>query len=198
VKTRDLAREMADAVAALQPRHLDELDRHGLDLLDIVVIPQLVGRADVKIEGERYQPDPHGSGAFITPVCIHEPHWPESPYPLEFVRYGNLVDLVAWHPRFPDRWATRTGTASWLGLREVFDPFPVPVWRGVLGWLRAGAVGIVLLTSDRAERWRLLSDLPGIIAEDEEHATELRNALQRPWSAPPVIARRSSVTRHAA
>jgi hypothetical protein len=72
------------------------------------------------------------------------------------------------------------------------------VHRTVLGWLCSGCAGLVLLTGDPVERWRILSDCRGgIIAEDVAHARELRAILARPWPAPRgYISRREA--RHAA
>jgi hypothetical protein len=78
------------------------------------------------------------------------------------------------NPAAPDRWALRRGIASWLGACEpqYLDPDPVPVWRTPLGWLRAGCRGLVLLTEDKTDRYRCLSMLGSIVAEDQAHTAD--------------------------
>jgi hypothetical protein len=120
--------------------------------------------------------------------------------PPHTVRAGELVDLVAWHPRHPHRWALRTGAAEWLGAIEpqYLDPEPVPVWRSPLAWLRVGCVGLVMLSPDPPAAYRVLSGCRGgIVAEDPQHAAALRATLARPWPAPQIIVRRSVEAGHA-
>jgi hypothetical protein len=99
-----------------------------------------------------------------------------------------------WHPLFPRTWAVRTGAADVLGLVEpqYCDPEPVEIWRGPLNWFRAGCRGLVLLSREPVDVYRVLSQCGGgIVAEDKVHAKELTAALDHPWPHPPVIVGRS-------
>jgi hypothetical protein len=138
--------------------------------------------------------DADGKSAFVLPVRTDNPLTPESADPASAIRDGAIVDLVAFHPRHPDRWALRRDAAEWLGAIEpqYLDPAPATIFRSPLSWLRADCRGLVLL-GDRASQYRILTLLHSIIAEDEQHATELRRVLMRPWPAPQVIAPRAEV-----
>jgi hypothetical protein len=147
-----------------------------------------------------YQPDPDGGPAFIIPVRVDNPISPEAADPVATVRHGELVDLLAFSPAFPHRWALRTGTATWLGAVEAqyLGPAPTPIWRSPLHWLGNDCRGLVLLSRDRRDRYRVLTCPDAIVAEDEEHAAELRKLLEQPWLAPPVYVRRGREVRNAA
>jgi len=133
--------------------------------------------------------DEVGGSAFIVPVKLESPLTPEASDPIEAIRYGWIVDLVAFHPNHPGRWALRTGAAEWLGAvaPQYLDPEPVPVWRTPLRWLQAGCHGLVLLSRERESQYRVLSGLSAIVAEDHQHAAELRQQSGRPWPMPRVI-----------
>ena len=143
--------------------------------------------------------DDGGGSAFIVPVRVESAVTPEAAGPLEAIRDGWIVDLVAFHPSHPGRWALRRGAAEWLGVIEpqYLDPEPVPVWRTPLRWLQSGCRGLVLLSKERASQYRIISGLGAIVAEDYQHATQLRGILAHPWSAPRVLLRREEA-RHAA
>jgi hypothetical protein len=193
MKTRELAREMREAYRALKAADREELVRAGVPAHDVDYY-QMVGVARMWVEqtddGYRYQPDPDGVGrAFISPILAHHPDTLETPHAWACVRVGNLVDLLAWDPGHPTRWALRTGKASWLGaaLPQFCNPPPTEVWRTPLNWFRNDCAGLVALTRDRAEVYRLLSALiGGIIVEDQAHADEIRGILERPRLTPPI------------
>jgi hypothetical protein len=90
--------------------------------------------------------------------------------------------------------------ATWLGAIEprFLLPDPVPIWRSPLHWLGSDCRGLVLLSRDQRERYRVLTVCDSILAEDEAHAAELRELLSHPWMAPPVYVRRGREVRHAA
>jgi len=199
VKTAALAAEMRQACAAIGRDELDELVQLGVPRI-LVDHFQMVGIARIRVEGPLYVPDPDSSPALITPVCMHYQDTPETPMPDVYPLVGNLVDLVAWDPRVPEGWALRTGAAIWLGAisPQLCDPEPVPVWRSPLNWFRAACSGLVILSSDRAEQYRLLAGCRGgIIAENEAHAVKLRAILDRPFPAAPIYAH-AREARHAA
>lgn len=147
-----------------------------------------------------YQPDPDGGRAFVVPVRVDSATTPEAGDPVHAIRHGEIVDLVAFSAAFPNRWALRTGAALWLGAVEpqYLMPNPVPIWRTPLHWLGNDCAGLVLLSRDRRDRYRVLSTLDSILAEDEQHAEELRQLLAAPWLAPGVYVRRGREVRHAA
>jgi len=180
--------EMAAAVKALTDAQAALLIRYGVDPVDISL--GMVGCAPIRLERGTYVPDPDGKVAFITPVRVDDP--------LSAVRVGDLVDLIAWHPLRPGHFALRIGVAEWLGAIEPqhLDPPPVPVRRSVLAWFQHGCTGLVPLSREPRDVYRLLGGIGRLEAEDDAHRAELRAVLQRPWPTPAIsVARR---LRHAA
>jgi hypothetical protein len=188
VKTRDLAREMRYAYAAMRVAEAEELIRAGIPA-HIIDLYQMIGVTRIRLAGELYEPEPEGGRAFISPILAHLPDTPESSDPWAFARFGSLVDLIAWDPAHPHKWALRTGAASWLGCipPQYIEPEPVRIWRSPLAWFRSDCTGLALVTRERPEAYRLLANLRGgIIAEDHHHAAEILDVLQHPWPAPRV------------
>jgi hypothetical protein len=187
MKAADLGAEMLAAYRAVGERERNHLAALGIDPEDIEM---LIGVANVRIEGALFSPELDGRPAFVTPVRVQFPETPESTEPDSAVHLGDIVDLVAWHPAAPDRWALRAGAGEWLGacLPQYVEPRPVPIRRSIALWFRAGCTGLVPLSRDRADIYRLLSRcIGGIIAEDQAHAAELGGILERPWAAPPIF-----------
>jgi hypothetical protein len=186
----------AEWLAALRGLELDDarlLARHGLNLpllvdLGFHAYAVMVGALPMRVEARRWWPDPAGHRGFVTPVRTRG-----DAYDLladEIVISGPLIDLCAWHPETPRNWATRAGIAEWLG---AWDPGlaaertdPVRVWRAPFRWLRGWMTGIVPLTTERAELYRLLAGMPKIRAEDKAHKAQLERALERPYPAPRI------------
>jgi len=184
----DLRAEHRCAVAALTEEDRGRLADFGIGPDDLGRF-RMCGIARVAVRDGLYQPDEEGGVAIITPVRVERPVSPEARRPAIWARWGPIVDLLAWHPSEPLRWALRTGAAEWLGCIEpqYLDPEPVRVHRCVLDWLRAGCSGLVPLSVDRGELYRLLSGVHGgILAADDTHARDLRRALAHPWSHPSV------------
>ena len=184
----DLRAEHRSAVATLTDEDRGVLADLGISPASLSRF-RLCGIARVRVRRSRlYEPDENGNVALITPVRVECPASPESRRPLIYTQWGPIVDLVAWHPYAPERWALRVGSAEWLGCIEpqYMDPDPVPIHRTVLDWLRAGRVGLVPLAFEHAELYRLLTVCRRIRAADEEHARELRRALSHPWPQPDV------------
>jgi hypothetical protein len=192
-----LEAEWRAALAALKLEDARLLARYGLNLpllvdLGLDAYALMVGVAHMRIEkGRRWIPDPTGYRGFVSPVrgrgdrCDARDLLAD-----EIVIDGALLDLVAWHPEMPHRWATRTGAAEWLG---AWNPGiaherqePVRVWRAPFAWLKGWLEGVVPLTTDRVALYQLLADMPAIAAEDEAHAARLSLQLQRPYPVPPV------------
>jgi hypothetical protein len=99
---------------------------------------------------------------------------------------GSIVDLLAFHPDAPGRWALRTGLAIALGVVELQHcrPALVLVHRDVLGWLHSECRDLVLLTSDQHEARRILLQIDTLEAEDQRHANHLNSLLTLPRSGP--------------
>jgi hypothetical protein len=190
VKTTDLAAEMRAAVAAMERRDINRLV--GLGVPEILISHfEMVGVARIRADRSGlYEPDPSfGKWHWISPICVQFADTPESTRPDAFPLIGNLVDLVAWHERSPEKWLLRTGAASWMGAIEpqYLDSKPVRIWRSPLSWLRSGCAGLVPLARERSEIYRLLANCSGgLIAEDREHRDQLTAILQYPRPRPPV------------
>lgn len=173
MKTTELAREMRQATALLHSMlggdQLDERFRskcRAVGEIDArtIEICELIGVARIAFDGNRGRWRPAagnepGCFAFVTPVLIDHPDAPWSAEPFFTVRFGEIVDLVAWDPEQPTWWALRCGTGAWLG---AVGPATLrtPVWDTIAEWLRADLAGIVILTRDRRERMRLLRLVP--------------------------------------
>jgi hypothetical protein len=201
VKIVTLEAEWRAALAGLELDDVQLLASFGLNLPLLVdffeAYARMVGALAMRIEGRRWWPDPDGERGFVTPVrgrgdrCDARDLLAD-----EIVISGPLIDLVAWHPEAPRRWATRAGIAQWLG---AWDPGiaherqeSVCVWRGPLAWLCGWMDGIVPLTANRFALHQLLSDMPAIAAEDAGHARQLRQALEQPFPVPPVHWRKAA------
>ena len=183
----DLRAELLASVA-----QLGEADR--LALLDLGIAAETIARfrmcgiEQVSISNGLYSPAPGGPIAIITPVRVYTSVTPEARAARAYAHWGPIVDLVAWHPAEPERFALRIGSAEWLGCIEpqYLDPDPVPIHRSVLDWLRAGCVGLVLLSPDPADQYRALCCCGRIVTADPEHSKALRRVLSRPWPHPTV------------
>jgi hypothetical protein len=188
MKTRDLAAEMSEALAAMTVVDVRELEGYGVSRRTQYQMVGLVRIARIT-DTDLYEPDPTGVWAFVTPVRVEHPATPESQLPEACARLGQLVDIVAWDPRYPHDWALRTGHAYWLGCvpAQCFDPDPVRVWRSPLDWLCADSEGLVLLSRDPAVAYSLLMGFGGgIDVKSDIHAAELDRILRRPWPLPHI------------
>lgn len=93
-----------------------------------------------------------------------------------------LTDICAVDPRQPDTFATRDGRAEYLGADDYGMACAVgcglKVYRNPISWMQDDMDGIVIL--DRTSTWRILRDIPRIIAEDKQHAREIKRLIQPP------------------
>jgi hypothetical protein len=186
----DLAAEHRVMLLAMGPDDLRPLLAAGISPRTIAMVTPAFSR--IAVDGYTYQPDPAGGAAIVLPVRVESWVTPEAADPLKTLRDGAIVDLLAFHPAFPLRWALRRDAAEWLGALEpqYLDPETVCVRRSPLAWLRAGCRGLVVLSPEPAARYRILAECRGgILAEDNEHAAELMATLAWPRSAPRVIVR---------
>jgi hypothetical protein len=194
-----LGREYLAALRMTRFADLAPLVAAGVSWETIATAAPALARIRVS-KGITFEPDDDGGSAFIVPVRVESPITPETFDAATAVRDGAIIDLVAFHPLHPDRWALRRDAAEWLGAVEpqFIGPPAVRVWRTPLDWLRADCEGIVLLSRDRPGQYRILSGLCRIVAEDAEHAAELRRLLAHPWTSPPVLIANHREARHAA
>lgn len=99
----------------------------------------------------------------------------------------SFVDIAAWSPA-TNRVAVWCGAGFALGERQMLLPHPATtglvVHRTPIGWLRAGRRGIVIVRPAFAST--ILSAVPALHAEDEEHARELRSIVGTGPHAPSV------------
>ena len=148
----------------------------------------LIGKVRARRDGDLYVPDKDGPPAFVTPVFVDYADTPELPSPAQAVRFGDLVDLVAWDPRHPHSWALRYGAAEWLGAIEphISSRRLSPFIAGRSAGCRPGARGLVLLSHEPASQYRLLANIQRIEAEDAAHAAELHGIISRPWPVPTI------------
>jgi hypothetical protein len=184
----DLWAEFNAARAAMEPPDRAMLEGYRIAPGDVVF---LVGITCARVSGGLYEPDPDGGEAFVTPVLIDDPIGPETISPAQTIRFGEIVDLVAWHPRHPDAWALRVGAAEWIGAipPQSMPPIPpVPFRRSMLAWFQHRCTGLMLLATERAARYRLLTGCRGgISVEDARHLAELRGLLEQSWPCPPLF-----------
>jgi hypothetical protein len=153
-----LVAEMQLCLTKLRQEHADFLVSQGIDPV-LLVAYQMVGVAHIAAGRQPGSWVSTGNGrlAFVVPVRVHESFSPLAADPWAAVRFGELVDLVAWCPKSPDRYWLYAGDAAWLGAVAPphLDPFPVVVHPTPLAWLRAGAQGIALLARSPRVRCRL-------------------------------------------
>jgi hypothetical protein len=186
-----LTSEYIDPMRRMSLDDARRLMRHGVPLRAITTICPAPTR--VVIDGnDLYRPDPSGQPAWIIPVSVVDPEIPElieAVDPLGIVSLGPIVDLIAFHPAAPNRWALRRGLAPALGVIEpqCCDPASVAVHRDVTDWLRSGCRGIILLTRDPKEAGRILRQISCIEASDWNHAKELRRLLALPVPILPQV-----------
>ncbi|HVB15687.1 MAG TPA: hypothetical protein VNF04_04080 [Stellaceae bacterium] len=183
----DLAEEYLTALGATRPDDLAPLLGAGVPSAAIELAQPAFAR--ITIDGDLYQPDPDGGAAFVLPVRVDYPETPETEDPDGVLRDGAIVDLLAMHPAHPGRWALRVGVAEWLGAVEpqYCGPDAVRIWQSPIGWLRSGCAGLVLLSRDLHDQYGVLTLCSTVVAENSQHAAELRRVIERPWSRPPVI-----------
>ena len=187
----DLDHEYRIALRSTRPEDLKPLLEAGIRQKTISIVRPAIAR--IAVTGGTYQPEPEGRYAYLLPVRLESADTAEAANPVEVLHRGSIVDLVAFHPKFPLRWALRRDAAEWLGAIEpqYLDPAPVPIWRSPLEWLRAGCRGLALLSLEPTIAYRILSMCSsGLLAEDEVHAVELRRLAAPPWPAPLVRVRR--------
>lgn len=117
-----------------------------------------------------------------------------------------VLDLVAWPTYAPERFATYMGDdagADMLGIPSMRNPATyanggaLRVHRTPHNWLKAGCRGCVSLNPLWTNHW--LSRVPGrLLAEDLEHAQELRRLLRASAVSQRIYVPRAAIWRHVA
>jgi hypothetical protein len=151
-----------------------------------------VGRA--VIERDRFQFHKSGRAVCVLPVCGEPDGAIESGDPAMTIRRGLLVDLLAFSPAEPDRWALRRGDANVLGAVELQhrEAAPVRVHRTPFDWLRHGATGVVLLTREPALRRMVLAQVwHALIVADTAFGCELRSTIELTGARASILVDRS-------
>lgn len=102
----------------------------------------------------------------------------EPAFTVAVISNGGMVDITAWQPE-TSRLAVWCGDGFALGERQIHHPNPLVqglrVFRSPIGWLRSGRCGIVIIRSKFARA--ILSQVPLLIAEDDQHRSELQDLL---------------------
>ena len=160
----ELMREWLSAAA--HRNATDVITRVGINDPDVI---GHCGIARVRRHANFYELEENGCLAVIVPV----------------IKFGELVDLVAFLPEQPERFRTRLGTCGLLGGdSDVTYSLPLQVSRTPLGWLQAGCEGVVVLD------WKLargdLSFVQDLIVEDQRHADEINQHIRVPPKIPKI------------
>jgi hypothetical protein len=177
----ELATEFSQASLNLTLEHTELLQELGVAPL-LIAVCRLVGVARIIPARENpklFIPHPEGSWSFLTPVRVAQAWGPYAADPWAAVRFGEIIDIVAWGPEDLSRYSMRTGHSTWLGCAPLaaFDPFPVEVRDTVLDWLRADGEGLVCLTRDPNEVAQLIYTLSdaGMKCVEEKNARRLKD-----------------------
>lgn len=132
-----------------------------------------IGGATVRVSGRFWELDEGGNYMIIQPV------WYDTPSLANPVDEPLLFDLIAWHPRKPEKWYFYRGERGLiLGEKPLFeaDVFhnPLQLHRTPFAWLKAGCQGSVLLDKHSLNR---LSGLKEVVCEDVNQGVRLKEAL---------------------
>jgi hypothetical protein len=118
----------------------------------------------------------HGTWAVLQPVQQHDT--------------GDLCDVIAWHPRRPERWRFLTGAGEMLGSIWLHVGKPkLRVFATPLDWLRAGGDGVCLLRRERMIVLRHLTLLRVLEVDDPVLAGWLDRVLRDPGPVPKIVVR---------
>ena len=173
----ELAAAFLATFDSLNARPSEWLGKMGVSRLAMLQYPGPIGVATIEIHPPGiFDFAEEGNRAFIQPV-------------LSGPQYSEIIDLVAWFPRRPDRWWTLMYLACPLGIEQLdfaeFEQKPAVLRRTPLSWLVAGGEGTCILD------WQVsalqLRQIPTLICEDEEHARIARQQLTMPRPRCPEI-----------
>lgn len=194
----DLHGEFLAATQALTLRHREALaTRYGVDADAIRRSGGGIGIARVSCRDDGfYEPTEQGQGelALIWPI------WTGEISPNGYCE-GELIDLLAWHPKRAEAFHRRTGDGVALGLAAIErslagqglgDVPPLHLYRTPFDWARAGAGCL-----DRASSGAVMLDwsidnglfsVRTVVAQDLAHGEELEHRLKLlRWKLVPVL-----------
>lgn len=178
MKAADLHREAERAVIELIP-HLSRLPALGCPLSAIARLGQFqppVGMVRALWgRGGLWQPDEAGERMLVVPVTVAGgfERWGE------WIETRDIIDLIVFRSRQPQRWAWRTGTAWALGEKLLEDRGePVPIVSTPLGWLAAAGEAVCILDwSASSPAWAALRHGPNLICDSDHLRQRLHRAM---------------------
>lgn len=171
--------EMEVAAGRLTTHHLRHLCPLGFSTQTIARLTQdgCLGMVTVALDGRRWFPEEGGNSLLVTPL----------------VEEGVVVDLVAFNPKVPARWAARTGVGWALGTDCL--PSIDQAWddseRGLLlhatpaDWLRSDRAGVAVVHWNDEAR-RTLLRMRRLEVDDRKYAQTVRLELTRPPPIPEI------------
>jgi hypothetical protein len=180
---------------------VSEFRRHGVSMEVVAAVRPVPMKIVVDRRGELYEPHEEGRLAWVLPIRVVNPEIPdeiETTDPLAVISAGPVVDLLAFSPAAPGRYALRCGIANVLGCipPQYCNPPPVAIFSDVTGWLRNECRGLVLLSRNQIELARVIRQCIGVEAEDEEHAQKLRRMLAMAHPVWPAVTVGTAEPRH--
>jgi|GEM_PF-6882648 len=156
------------------------LEGYGLDLNAVTGLNGPIIRRKVKMENCLFDLDDGDGSEWAWLMCAHDQDG------------ESLLDLVAWSYDDPGRFGVYAGVAPVLGLDQITNPASwsfgniLHVHRTPLNWLRANCHGVCIL--DHAMAPIVLGDALGpLMAEDADHARDLKDVLCRSYVDPRSI-----------
>lgn len=177
--TGDIALEMETAAKRLTAHHLRHLTPLGFSTQVIAHLTHygMLGAVTVAFDGGLWFPEEGGTSLLVTPL----------------EEDGAVVDIIAFNPKVPARWAARTGVGWALGtdsLREIEQAWDdsercLLLQATPTDWLRSGCHGIsVVQWNDEARR--TLLQIPKLEVQDRKYAQTVRLELTRPPRIPEI------------
>ena len=146
---------------ALANRDVDEILKR-YDVADPCA-RSICGLARIIKMGRFFEFHPDGEWAVIVPV----------------IDVDELVDLLAFNPREPEKWWFRDGAERLLNGGALGDQLMdnhLRVFRTPLEWLKGGCAGVVIFNLNHAFI-DLVTAPYGVIGDDDEHTEELRRTM---------------------
>jgi hypothetical protein len=181
--------------APLVRRQDERLRRIGIRLTPLDRLMGMVMSAPIAVTDRTFRLSPSAAHALITPIRIDDasPTSECNESTSSPVHYGQLVDLIAWHPDRPGKWALYTGHAlalGWCTPRGWDDASdPVRVHSTVAGWFRSGCDGLFICATDPADRQRVILSVGAIRADNRDHERALAAEATRQTIRPPRFVR---------
>ncbi len=146
----------------LKQREIDRFIAHGIDIRHLAK-PWPVAADRVVFHGDLFQ--------FASDAGVSG----DAAFTLVVIGVSGFLDVAAWAPA-TNKLAVWSGDGFALGESQIRRALPaagLAIHRTPLGWLRAGRRGIVIVRRQFAPQ--ILGSLPALVAEDEQHATDLRS-----------------------